>query len=58
MDEKVIKEIIDNYEDKLKERTPEFELTPFERLLMKESLKYGYDYCKKEIEGVDKNVQK
>lgn len=48
MDDKLIEEIITNYEDKLKKRGENFQLTPFEKTLMRQCLVYGYEYCKNE----------
>lgn len=37
-------EVINNYEEKLQAHTPDFKLSEFERLIMKNALIYGYEY--------------
>jgi hypothetical protein len=46
MDESLINSVIINYEEKLKRDEPTFKLTPFEKILLKEGIIYGYEYRK------------
>lgn len=49
MSEEVINRIIENYEKRLQERNGDFKLTPFEKIIMKESMIYGYEYRQNEL---------
>lgn len=49
MDNKVINNIINEYETKLKKRDENFKLTEFEKILMKEAIEYGYEFCLNEL---------
>jgi len=51
MDIEVIENIINNYENKLRRDEKSFKLTEFEKILMKESLIYGYEFCLKELKN-------
>ena len=51
MDNETINNIINNYENKLKRDEENFELTGFEKILMKECLIYGYEFCLNEFKN-------
>lgn len=52
MDNEVITKIINDYEVRLKRNDNNFNLSPFEKMLMQECLQYGYEFCLN-----NKNVQ-
>lgn len=49
MNDEMLEKIVQDYEDKMKKDKPTFELTPFEKLMLKQGIIYGYEYKANEI---------
>lgn len=56
MDDEKLEKIIKDYEDKMKEHNPSFELYGFEKILLKQGIIYGFEYKEKCIDSREKYV--
>lgn len=52
MDKDEIERILNAYEEKLKVRNPEFEFSPFEKLIMEECLVHGYELKQNHLDNI------